>query len=716
MAAHGGPQASMVSSAPAARTGDSAEINHFDTTKLQEVTVMPDSTPNVKKIAIGKAGIAAIDLPQAVTVIDRDVLERQQVLTLGDALMNVNGVYVMGATGGYQQEIGARGYTFGTSNSFKNGVLFNPSVMPEMSAAERVEVLKGSAAILMGNVTAGGVLNIVTRKPQFDKGGEIAMRVGSYDLYKPFFDIYGPLGDSKSIAFRLDGSYEKERSFRDDVTGERFYSNPSFLVKLDKKTKMLVEGDYLTDRRTLDFGVGTINFIINDIPRNRFLGAPWSYNKATEGSITVTTTRDLGDHWQLRNISAFYNYTDDLYGTTRPGDGGGFTMESNGNWVRGIQRGGANEDFYQTQFDLTGVFNTGAIRHQSLLGLELYTDRPQTLTYNPLLVYDSINVFNLGKYPQRTDIPSLTQNTLTKAPITVLGLYAQDLISLGKKIKVLAGIRYNGEKTQSNIYTYSTKTNTVSSTSAHPFTPRLGIVYQPRPSVSLFASYSNSFTLNTGVDTSGHALPPSFINQYEAGFKSEWFERLLTFNVTTYRIVNSNLAQTSLANGNTNSNIKELDGEVTSKGVEVDLSTRRIRGFVFLAGYSYNDTRYTQSNIYQIGSPLMYAPVNTTNASVDYNFQAHALRGLSLGLMGFYFAGMDAGKETRLTVANDNRRLIPLPDFGQVDATAAYSFKNISIRVKMSNLFNALGYYAHEDESINPIAPREFAATVACRF
>ncbi|MDP4211861.1 MAG: TonB-dependent receptor [Bacteroidota bacterium] len=685
--------------------------------ELQAVVVNSSRTPNEKKLALGKADIAAMDLPQAVTVLDKELIDRQQVLTLGDALMNVNGVYVMGYTGGTQQEIGARGYPFNNTNTFKNGVLYNNGVMPEMSAAERVEFLKGSAAILLGNVTAGGVLNIVTKKPLFEKGGEIGMRMGSYDFYKPTLDFYGPLGDSKSVAYRVNATYEKERSFRNDVKAERFYINPSFLIAIDKKTTVLLEGDYLADRRTPDIGVGAINFKINDIPRNRFLGAAWSYNQAQESSVTVTTTHQFNADWQLRNITGFYNYTADMFGTTRPGDQGGVDMQSNGNWVRGVVRNGSNEDFYQTQLDLTGKFKTGSLKHQLLFGAVVYKDMPHTLTYNPLVVYDSINVFDLGKYPQRADIPGLSLNTLTRAPVNVLGIYAQDLLSITDKLKLLAGVRFNSQQTVSNIYNYSTQAEAVTKIHAHPFTPRFGIVYQPMTTFSLFASYSNSFNLNTGVDTSGKALPPSFINQYEAGFKSDWFDHLLSFNVTAYQIVNSNLAQTSLANGNTNSNIKELEGEVTSKGVEVDIASRPINGFTVMAGYSYNNTRYTKSNTYKDGSPLQYAPVNTANASVYYAFHTdNVLNGFSLGLIGFYVDGMQAGKETRLRVQNDNRRLIPLPDFTQVDASLGYHFKKADLRVKLSNLFDVPGYYAHEDESINPIAPREFSATLSCKL
>ena len=685
--------------------------------QLSEVTVVATRTQNQKRADIGKAGIAAFDLPQSVAVVGKDVLDRQQVLTVGDALMNVNGIYVMGTTGGVQQEIGGRGYLFNSTNTFKNGMKFNNGVTPDLSGVERLEFLKGSAAILLGNVTAGGVMNIVTRKPIFEQGGQISFRAGSYDFYKPSLDIYGPIAGCQSVAYRLVTSYEKERSFRDYVKGERYYINPSFLIKAGKKVQVLVEGDYLTDTHTSDFGVGAINYVIPNISRTRFLGAPWSTNKATESNITVTTTWQINDHWQLRSLDGFYNYNVDLYGTTRPDDGGGAAIQTNGNWVRGVQHSATNEHYYLAQADLIGKFNTGGLGHQFLFGVSADKDQINTLAYSLLAVYDSINIFNLNKYPQRSDIPTLTRNTFTKAPITTAAVYLQHLVSITPGLKVLLGGRLGYVQSLSNAYAYPTGKTTPSSVYAHPFTPRVGIVYQPSPTLSLFTSYSNSFNTNTGTDTAGKALPLSFINQYEAGFKSDLLDRLLSFNLTVYQIVNSNLAQMSLANGNTNTNIKELTGQVTSKGIEADLSTKAIQGFTIMAGYSYNDSRYTQSNTFPKGSKIQYAPANIVTGSVFYSFSG-SLQGLGIGVTGMYVNGMNAGRVPRLkpTAAQKNYALIPLPDFTQLDATVRYSYRTLTFGLKCSNLFNALGYYAHEDGSVNPIAPTQFAATVAFRL
>jgi iron complex outermembrane receptor protein len=685
--------------------------------QLQEITVVGSRTPNQKKADIGKAGIAAIDLPQSIAVVDKEVLDRQQALTVADALMNVNGVYVMGTTGGVQQEIGARGYLLNSTNTFKNGMKFNNGVMPDLSGVERMEFLKGSAAILMGNVTAGGVMNLVTRKPLFEQGGQISFRAGCYDFYKPTLDVYGPLSGGSSVAYRVVTSYEKERSFRDFVRGERYYINPSLLIEAGKKLRVLLEGDYLADTHTSDFGIGAINYKIVEIPRSRFLGAPWSTNKATEGNITVTTTYSINDRWQLRSLDGLYNYTVGLYGTSRPDDGGGAPIQTNGNWVRGVQRSATNEHYYLAQLDLTGKFNTSGLHHQFLLGVSADKDQTNTLTYNLLAVYDSINVFHLGKYAQRTDMPTLTANTLTRAPLSMAAVYVQDLVGLTAEWKLLVGGRLGYVQSLSNAYSYSAAKNVASAVYAHPFTPRVGIVYQPLATLSLFTSYSNSFNTNTGTDTAGAALPLSFINQYEAGFKSDLFDRLLSFNVTVYTIVNSNLAQTSLANGNTNTNIKELTGQVTSMGLEVDLATKPVRGFTIMGGYSHNDARYTQSNTYPKGSKIQYAPADIVTGSVSYGFGG-ALKGLGVGLTGMYMNGMNAGRVPRLnpTAAQKTYALIPLPDYTEMDATVSYTYRQLTFAVKCSNLMNALGYYAHEDGSVNPIAPREFAATVACRL
>ena len=689
---------------------------------LSEVRVVGSESANEKLVSIGKVSIKAMDLPQAVATIDRITLERQQVLRMSDVLMNTNGVYVMGNTGGYQEEIAGRGFAFGSSNTFKNGVRYFSGSLPELSSLEKVEVMKGSTAILFGNVAAGGILNLVTKKPKFESGGSISLRSGSYAFIKPTFDIYGSVFGSKKLAFRLNATAENGNSFRETVTANRQYINPSLLYKISEKTNILVEADYQKNRSTADFGIGSINYAIAAVPRERFIGVAWSYFDIVQKSANLTINHDFNEQWKLSVRAAYNAYESDLFANLRPNSTN--SIQTNGKWIRGIQRSEVAQTYGLAQIDLTGQFKTGNIGHQVLIGADADQYRTQTTVYNSLVKYDSTNVFNKSLDVARTDIPILSVASITNAPTNRAGIYVQDLLSIATKIKLLIGLRYSYQETGSNVETFkkdaktglTTSTLTSVTTYDGAFTPRLGLVYQPNKKSSVFASYANSFTLNTGVDITGNALPPSFINQTELGVKNEMFDGLLSANLTIYQIINSNLAQTSFANGNSNTNIRELAGEVTSQGLEIDLKSKPFLGFSVMAGYSYNETKYTKSNIFIEGSLLKYNPNHTANASVYYTFSDSKLKGLNLGLTALYFGERVAGRSTRLTVQNDVFRLIPLNAYTQIDLNAGYNFTKFSVRAKLSNVLDALSYNVHDDNSVNPIAPRMSSVTVAYRW
>ncbi|MEY4988330.1 MAG: hypothetical protein RL567_2109, partial [Bacteroidota bacterium] len=306
---------------------------------LKEIVVVGYMSQNEKPITIGKLPIKPMDLPQSIVTLDKSLLESQQVNRMSDVLMNTNGVYIFGATGGYQEEIAARGFSMASSNTFKNGMRYANGMISELSGVEKVEILKGSAAILYGNVAAGGVLNLVTKKPKFNFGGEMSLRTGSWGLYKPSVDVYGGL--SKNIAVRLNTSAEQAKSFRVGVSSERVYVNPSILFKLGKKTELMLEGDYLADQRTPDFGAGIINYQIVDIPRERFLGVAWSNIKSSQSSITTTLTHQINENWTLKWMNGWRQNTSNLFSNTRPNAGS--LISANGQWIRNLQKSEVEE-------------------------------------------------------------------------------------------------------------------------------------------------------------------------------------------------------------------------------------------------------------------------------------------------------------------------------------------------------------------------------------
>ena len=690
---------------------DTIKIKRF---ALKEVVVngnLQNSTPS-----IGKASLNPMDMPQASAVISNIVMQNQQISSVSDVLKNANGIYIMGTTGGYQEEIASRGFPLSSSNVFKNGVRFFNGMALETSGLEKVEFLKGSAAMLFGNVSPGGILNLVTKKPKFDFGGNIGVRIGSFNATAPTFDVYGPIGKSKKVAFRVNGAYLSSESFRDVVSSERFYFNPSFQINLSDKTTLLVESDFTKDTTTPDFGAGIINYEIVSVPRSRFLGVSWGYFDSKQVSNTITLNHKLNDTWNLNFVNGIRYFETELFSNTRPNSGTNGTVQANGDWNRSIQRTKAKDNYFMQQLDLKGLFSTGTIEHNVLVGTDFENFKTNTTAYNSFTNYDTINIFQDYNPSNEAAIPTLTENTLTEAPISRFGIYAQDLIGLSDKWKVLAGIRYSYQDTRSDVLKYSDGSVANTSNYDGAFSPKVGLIYQPNSNHSLFATYSNSFDLNAGQDESGKALEPSIVDQFEVGIKNKLFKDKLYLNLTAYQITNDKFYQQSLANANTYSYIKVLTGEIRSQGVEVDITANPLKGLTMMAGYSFNETKFIDSDYYITGSQLRYNPKNTANLSANYAFENKTLKGLNLGFISTYFGQRYAGRSTRIQVNNDSRKLIYLEDFFQVDATLGYTYKKFSIRMKLSNVFNELNYNVHDDNSLNPIAPRNFAVSLNYNF
>ena len=685
--------------------------------ELKEVIIKIKNSPNKKKeIILSGLEIKPFDLPQSLQIVGNLTLFQQQTIRLSDVLKNVNGVYIGSSRGGAQESLWSRGYDMTTNNLFKNGFRTNSGSMPEVATLEKVEVLKGGSALLFGNVTPGGIVNLVTKKPLFKNGGEISYQIGSYSFNKPTIDLYGPF--SKKVAYRLITTYEKANSFRDIVTRERFYINPSLLLKSDQ-SEFILQGDYLKDNWTPDFGTGSIGRTIADIPRNTYLGATWSKGQTLQSSFSGQFKYKFNENWKLNINSAFQNFERSWQGTER------IQPIQNGNWNRPLGQYKITEQLITNQINLSGTYKTEKIKHQLFTGLDFDNSLADayTFVFNPLF-YDTINIYNLNLYPQNTFIPEAINTKIVKTTTNNFGIYFQDLISIQEKIKILAGIRWSwlaAQAENNNLISNSITKDNKQISSA--FSPKIGIVYQPTNNTSIFTSYSNSFTPNTGVTIYNETLKPSIIDQYEIGIKKDCFKGLLSTNITFYTIINTNLAQTAELNldgtPNTNSNIKTLNGETTSKGLEIDISSSPIQGLTIFAGYSYNEMKFTKSNgafgSFIEGERLTRTPSNTANFSAFYTINNGKLNGVSFGVIGNYIGERLGGWNNTYGQTMSDRR-IPINGFSTFDLSLGYKWNSFSILSKLSNIGNVLNYTVHENYSMNPIAPRQIMTTINYKF
>ncbi|MEO8535034.1 MAG: TonB-dependent siderophore receptor [Flavobacterium sp.] len=728
---------------------------------LNEVLITTNREP--KPVTAVRSGLKPMDNPQSIQVIGSDVIEQQQAIRLSEVIKNANGVYVSSARGGAQESFFSRGYDMSANNMFKNGFRYNSGSIPDVSGLEKVEFLKGSSALLFGNVAPGGILNLVTKTPSFKKGGEISMQMGSYAFYKPAFDFYGPL--NKSIAFRINGSYENSESFRDVVKNERLYVNPSLLFAVSSKTQITLQGDYLTADWTPDFGTGIVGKQILDIPRNEFLGSLWSNGATKSASASALLNHDFNKNWKLNFNSSFQTYDRTQKSTAQLS-----TVTANGDWNRGLTQNKNLEQILGDQLSLQGNFNTGKIKHQLYTGADwensfatayTYAFNEKFLvtgtnpdgspkTYDPS-IYDKINLYNFDPSTQRNDIPNARATQIAKTETNRFGVYFQDLISVTEKFKVLAGIRWSWQETEVTTYKeiLAGTVQTVSPEKTTPvvgakkldnaFSPKVGLIYQPTKEISVFGSYSSSFTPNTGTTVDLQPIDPSIIDQYEAGIKTDFLKGLLSTNVTVYQITNSNLAQTApnKADGSLNidSQLKILGGGTKSKGVEIDITAKPIDGLAIIAGYSYNDMRYTNTSgtngSFVEGDRVARTPRNTANLSFFYKSPEGILKGITFGAIANYIGDRLGGwnddylwtaiKPTPAPPASPylvtiRDRDIPIEGYTTIDVSAGYEWRKFSILCKLSNITNELNYTVHENYSVNPIAPRQIMTSLRYKF
>lgn len=727
---------------------------------IEDINLHKTGNPNQARTLSTKSNLTVMENPQPISIVTHEIIEQQQAKQLSDVLQNINGMYVTSSRGNSQDSFGGRGFILGNDNIFKNGTRVNSGVFPEVSGLERVEVLKGANAMLYGNTAAGGIINMVTKKPKFNFGGSVGLNGGSWNSYKPTVDIYGPL--SKNIAFRVNGAYEYAESFRDVVESEKYYFNPSFLFNLSPKSQLIVEADYLKNNFTPDFGIGSITnkdqsySMNNSVDRNTFFGTDWQYQNVEQTSTNVTFNHQLSNNWTLNAVASYQNYTKDYFSSERVQWVYDKKVDENRlSWTRPFNKTLNKTQYGSAQVNINGDFNTGKINHKVLIGADADYNQADAYAYNVVAPVNVLFLDNPATW-ENIAMPDTSENSLTRINTRRVGVYVQDFVSLTKQFKVIAGVRWSYIENMPSIKTtYATSTKPLdkslvqnSATSDQAFSPKLGLVYMPNDNLSVFATYTNSFAANAGyisdeigsLNTTGtvaqvrdrvnslskQGIKPTTIDQYEIGVKKNLWHNALAINLSLYQIIQNNTYQNYFYADNTgtpqtpDTNLKEFAGKMRSRGVELDITGNPTENLSIIGGFSYNNSVYTDTpdKGYVEKQRLVRTPATTANASVFYKFTNYA-KGLKVGA-GIYYIGDRIGgwndsKSTNIT-RNNVSRMLELKDYTTVTVSVGYEWKKFSIQGKVGNLFDVVNYNVHENYSVNPITPRNYYFTLTYKL
>ena len=573
------------------------------------------------------------DVPQSIQVVPQQVLEDQQVIRLDDALRNVSGVSQNSADP-RGQRFQVRG--FDASNVLRDGFSltfggsFGNSGFQELSNIERVEVLKGPAAILYGTSQPGGIINLVTKKPLSEPYYNFEFSAGNRNLIEPSIDVSGPLTKDGKLLYRLNALYRREDYFRDfDVAVERFFIAPVLQWKISDRTDLFLNFEYLDDQRPNDLGLVAIGDSVADIPFDRNLGERDDTLTAESIRASYRLEHRFNENWTFKNAFNFLTY-DTIFQAAEPLE----LDETTGILSRYFTESDQPSTQYELQTNVTGEFSTGSIEHQLLVGVDLKRRDGSSLDRGNLDNVLDIDIFDptygAVSRPNPEDDPLLFDGEFRADR---LGVFLQDRIALLDNLKLLAGVRYDAVwQEDTRRPSFFTPVASEDSPFNDAFSPRFGIVYQPIEELSLYSSYSRSFYPNSATTFTGEILPVERGEQFEIGVRSEFLNDRLTSSLALFNLTRQNVATTDPDNPD----FSIATGEQRSRGIEIDIAGEILPGWNVIANYAYIDAEITEDNDIPVGNRLFNVPENNFNLWTNYELQTGSLQGLSFGL-GFNF-------------------------------------------------------------------------------
>jgi iron complex outermembrane receptor protein len=667
-----------------------------------------------------RGDFAMREIPQAIAEIDAETLQQNNILRLTDALDMNASVVRQNTLGGLWDSFAIRG--FAGDENLPSGYLVNGfnagrgfGGQRDVAGIERVEVLKGPAAALIGRGEPGGTINLVTKQAEIGRTfGTGSLQYGSYDRFRA--DADANLSLTGGISARLIGYYEKGDTFRDMVEQKRWGFLPSIGVALGDDTRLTYDFEWTRVEVPFDRGIVVLNNDFHTVPRSRFLGEPGDGDtiaRATGHQLRLE--HQFSDDWSLL-VGA--SHRDTLLT--------GFSSDAETVASRQIlytdghslsrQRRSRHYDAAHSvvRAELSGRFETGSLRHRLLIGADFdHFDYAQIFTrFRPPLVSASagnqasyvIDIHNpvYGQYP----LPATSVINDRTDTQRSFGFYIQDQIALSDRLQLRIGGRYDAL----TLETDNRMIDLFSRRKRSRFSPQAGIVYELSDPVSLYAVYGQGFRANVGTDAAGVIFDPETSQTLEAGAKLTALGGALTGTLSIYQLTKDNV----LASDANNPGFSVAIGKARSRGVEWDINGHLPGDVDVMLSYAYTDAEARSSVLdpnysFQInpGDPLINIPKHNLNMQVAKHFSLGE-RQAQLGA-GLHYVGRRSG-ETGTGFMLPAHTLVRL--FGNI-----YLIDGVELFGTISNLFDERWYASsYATMWVQPGTPRTATIGLRARF
>lgn len=549
------------------------------------------------------------DIPQSINVVPAEVLRDQRALSLQDALKNVPGIG-LGSGDGQRDQVFIRGFS-AIADQFVDGFRDDGLYFRDLSNVERIEVVKGPAAVLYGRGSSGGLINRVTKKPNADVLSA-SLTAGSFDTYRGELDV-GRIDRQSGVGFRFTGAVEDDGSYRHQQFVKRVALAPSIMLDAGRDTTILVQADYLKDRRLTDFGVPAIAGRPVDVDRSTYYGAANArdadVSRAEVLSQTATLVHRFSDRFSFRNGFRHYRYTLDRTNTnaTAVNAAARTVTLSHG----GIRR---DEDGWSNQAELTQKVDLAGTRHTLLYGWEQGLQIKGATTLASRVV--AVTAIAAPVLPTINPAAFTAVSASNLNRFTTTGLYVQDLVDLGHGVKALIGVRHDRfrQETRQRIAGQPDLARTDNN-----WSPRAGLVFQPDQAQSYYLSWSRSYQPSGetfALAASNADIAPERTINKEIGAKYTLFRDRLAIQIAGFDLRRTGIKGTDPAT----QRVIPV-GTQRTKGVELSAQLDLPDGFRALAGYSYLDGKVTASATPTfVGRGSTLTPTHQANAFVTKSF------------------------------------------------------------------------------------------------
>ncbi len=657
-----------------------------------------------------RGDFSPLETPQSNLVLNNELLTNAGVIDLSQALDLSTSVARQNNFGGLWNSFAIRGFVGDENlpsnylvNGFNAGRGFGGP--RDLSGVESVEVLKGPRAALFGRGEPGGTINLVTKRPTFEKAGSVTLSAGSFDTYRTDIDWTSPLSDG--VAVRIVGFYEDAKSFRDTVETKRQGLSPSITVELSDNSQLTYELEYSDQQIPQDRGVFAFNGQLGIIPESRFLGEP-SYGPIEIDVLghQLEYQHDFNDNWSALVGVNFRDTSLEGFASENQFFGGrqNFELGVNDNFDRFTRYRDYDAQYYVLRAEISGSFKVGDLEHRIIVGVDADEFENDQFARRDRSTPQAINAFNpaYGNAPlSGLDLTVQLDRVETQESI---GVYVQDQISLTENLDIRVGARFDDyQQTLLN-----RRSGSIAEFSEAKVSPQLGVVYQVSDELSVYAAYGENFRPLSGATKDG-TLDPNESTSTELGVKFSLNGGQLSGTIAVFDVEQSNISTVD------ENFVATAIGEAGSQGIEIDLNGDLTDSLSMLFSYSYIDAETENDfndpnfgSVVPAGSDLLNVPEQQLSLQLVQEAQ---VAGKDLRLIG----GLIYVGDRNGFFSNQNFRL---PSYTTVRVAAHYDLsESIELRAEVANLFDKEHYTnSFADVWVQPGTPRNYRVSAKYRF